>query len=286
MILLTGVTGKTGSEVAKLIKEKDVPVRALVRDIEKASFLADTNIEVVAGSFDDIDSLKSAHDGVKKLFLLPANSESQLDQELRIIDIAAEQGVEHVVKLSVVMADAGSDNDILKWHGLAEKYLEKSGAAYTHLQPNFFMQNMIFHASQTIKEKNAFWLPMKDGKTGLVDVRDIASSVVEVLTQDGHQNKTYQITGPESLNFQAIAEKLSTVLGREITYFNTPPETFKQELLSYGVPETLSEAVTNLYVKLSDGHQDIVSDHVYEITGRNPLSFDEFVETHRHYFSD
>lgn len=285
MILLTGVTGKIGTEVANLIKDSDIPVRALVRDIEKASFLNGTNIDVVAGSFDDLDSLKSAHNGVSKLFLLPANSENQLDQEINIIDIAAQEGVEHVVKLSVVRADANSDNNILQWHGLAEKHLEESGIAYTHLQPNFFMQNLIFHASQTIKEKDAFYLPMKDGKCGLVDVRDIASAVVEVLIQDGHENKTYQITGPESLDFSTIAEKLSSILGREITYFDAPPETFKHELLSYGVPETLSEAVKHLYVKLSDGHLDIVSNHVYEITGRNPLSVDDFLKDHFHMFA-
>ncbi|MCH7519759.1 MAG: SDR family oxidoreductase [Candidatus Dadabacteria bacterium] len=286
MILLTGVTGKTGKVVAEIMQDKSFPVRALVRNINKATFLKETNIELFEGSFEDANSIKTALNGVKKAFLLPANSENQLKQEIQFIDLAKDEGVEHIVKLSALGADANSDNNILKWHGLAEKYLEDSGIIYTRLQPNFFMQNFIMNSSQTIRDENAFYLPMKNGRCGLVDARDIASVAVETLITGGHENKTYQITGPESLDFSTMAERFSRILDKQIVYTDISPESFKEELLEYGVPEILSEAVKDLYVKLSKGKLDIVTDHVFEITNKNPISFDKFVSDHKHLFTN
>ncbi len=127
---------------------------------------------------------------------------------------------------------------------------------------------------------------MKNGRCGLVDARDIASAVVEALIKDGHENKTYQITGPESLDFSTMAERFSRILDKQIVYTDISPESFKEELLGYGVPEILSEAVKDLYVKLSKGKLDIVTDHVFEITNKNPISFDKFVSDHKHLFTD
>ncbi len=286
MILLTGVTGKTGKVIAEIMQDKSFPVRALVRNINKATFLKETKIELVEGSFEDANSIKTALNGVKKAFLLPANSENQLKHEMQFIDLAKEEGVEHIVKLSVLGADATSDNHILKWHGLAEKYLEDSGIIYTHLQPNFFMQNFIMNSSLTIRDENAFYLPMKNGRCGLVDARDIASVAVEALITGGHENKTYQITGPESLDFSTMAERFSRILDKQVDYVYISPESFKEELLEYGIPEILSEAVKDLYVKLSKEKLDIVTDHVFEITNKNPISFDKFVSDHKHLFTD
>jgi len=124
MILLTGVTGTTGKEVANLMKDATLPVRAMVRNIEKATFLKGSNIELIEGSFDDADSINFALDGVNKAFLLPANSENQLEHEIRFIDLAKDNGVEHIVKFSVICSDSTSDNQIFQWHGKQKNILK------------------------------------------------------------------------------------------------------------------------------------------------------------------
>ena len=94
------------------------------------------------------------------------------------------------------------------------------------------MQNFITRSSQTIKNQNGFCLPAGDAKISLVDARDVAAVTAEVLTENGshHVNKVYDITGPEALSHDQVAEILSEETGRRISYMDISEEDARRKV--------------------------------------------------------
>jgi len=76
MILVTGATGSNGNEIVQRLAERNVLVRAMVRDRTKAKNIAVSNVEVIEGDFDHPETLQSALAGVKRAFLLTNSSAS------------------------------------------------------------------------------------------------------------------------------------------------------------------------------------------------------------------
>lgn len=278
MILLTGATGLTGTHVAKALAEKTVPLRALVRDPAKAQALADLGIELVQGDLSDAASIKRALDGVDKAFLLMANVEEQLECEKRFIDCAKAAGVSQLVKLSAIEADASHSNLLKIYHGASEDYLKASGVGYTILRGNVFMQYMLYF-KPVIEATGAFYVPRADAKMAMVDVRDIAQVAAQVLTQDGHQGKTYTLTGPEVITFGDVAAAFSEAMGKDVGCVQIPEDAYKDALVNAGQNEWTATAVAEEFVLLGDGSADELTGDVEAITGKAPRSFKQVLAT-------
>ena len=70
MILVTGATGKVGSEVVRQLAAAGTPVRALVRDPVGASAIRLPGVEIVSGDLARPETLAPALAGVERVFLL------------------------------------------------------------------------------------------------------------------------------------------------------------------------------------------------------------------------
>jgi len=116
---------------------------------------------------------------------------------------------------------------------------------------------------------------MREGRIGLVDVRDIAAVAVAALTEDGHTGETYIVTGPEALSFVDIAAKLSRAIGKPVSYVDVPPDAARQSMLSLGMPAWFVEDLILLYEAFSAGHGELVTDVVATVTKKQPISFDQ-----------
>ena len=272
MILITGATGHVGSEVLRQTIEAEAPVRALVRDPEKAKEIQDSGVEIVEGDFANPASLDSAFEGVERLFLLSGAVPDQVDLESNAIDAAVRAGVHHVVKQSIYGAEIGSSAPYRDSHGQIEEKLQSSGLGFTFLRPTFFMQSI----PSLIAPDGNIYAPTGDGRIGWVDIRDIAAVARHALTEDGHEGNAYEITGPESLSFAEVAEKLSAATGQEINYVDVPAEAAKEGMISAGMPEWLANANVALMTIVREGGLDVVTDTVGDVAGTEPRSVDNF----------
>ena len=214
MILLTGATGKVGSETAKALAARGMKARALVRNADKAAALKALDIDLVIGDAGDAASVSKALAGAERLLVLLPNSQRQLELETSLVDQAKRAGVRHIVKISSMEAVADATAAIPKIHWASEEHIRKSGMAWTMIKPNFFMQNFLASA-RSIKESKSFSMPMGNGKTAMSDARDIGAVTAEALAGKGHEGKSYEITGPELLTFAEAAERFSSVLGTQ-----------------------------------------------------------------------
>ena len=288
MILLTGVTGKTGGETAKQLLQKGARLRALVRDEARAADLRAAGVELVVGDVSDADTVRRALKGAEKAFLTLPNGRHQLEQEKQFTDLAVAAGVKHLVKMSSMEAVAHAETPIPRAHWAVEEYIRGSGLTWTMVKPNFFMQNLLSSAG-SIKAQRRFSLPMGNGTTGMADIRDIGAVCAEVLTGDGpagqgfagkgHAGQSYEITGPEVLTFHEVADRFSAVLGEKVEYVPMPMEQFRERMSKILEPWHLN-AVCELFREIAEIGLDHTTDTFRKLIGRDPRSVTQFIQDH------
>ena len=139
-------------------------------------------------------------------------------------------------------------------------------------------------SADTIKSQGVFHLPLKNAAQSTVDIRDICAIAAKALVEDGHERKTYVITGPEALTFQQVAETLSNVLGREIRYIDVPLSVAADGMRKAGMPDWNVRIVSELLDYFASGAAATVSDAVPRLLGRPAISFEQFAKDHRGVF--
>ncbi len=275
MILVTGAGGTVGSEVLKQLRERGAAMRAGFHTPRKAEQARAQGMDAVVLDFADRASITAALKGADKVFLLGATAPNQPELEINVVEEAKKAGVGHIVKLSV-LDSVGEKFTFARWHRAVEKEMEGSGLACTFLRPNCFMQNFVTFYADSIKSQGAFYLPERDARVSHVDVRDVAAVAVEAFTRPGHEGRAYELTGPEALSNAELAAKLSAALGTPVKYVDLPPDTFKQSMLAYGMPEYYADALVDLAHFFIAGGAQHLSGDVEKVTGRKPRTFDDF----------
>lgn len=276
MILVTGAGGTVGSEVVKALQQSGATFRAAFHSQSKADAARANGVDATVIDYERPETLDAAFRGIEKLFLL---SGSNAEQELAAIEAAKRAGVKHIVKLSVIGAPEESYS-FGKLHRRAEKAIEESGIAWTFLRPNGFMDNMHNYMSGSIRGQGAFYSSTGDAKIAHVDVRDIAAVAAKALTEPGHEGKSYTLTGPEGLTYAEIAAKLSAASGRTINYVNVRDEDIKAGMTGGGTPEAYADAYVDLMRFYRTGVASQVSPDVKNVTGRDPIPFDQYAKDH------
>jgi len=283
MILITGATGHTGMEVVRQVTAKGSRVRALVRNPEKADTIAGGGVETAGGDLDKPETLAKALAGIEKVFLLSTAEPRQVELQGNLVTAAKRAGVKLIVKMSALGAALDSPVSFARWHAQTEAQIEKSGMAFTHLRPHFFMQNTLMFAAGIAKD-GTLHAPMKSGKISLVDTRDIATVAARALTESGHEGKAYDITGPEALSFSQIAERIGAATGKSVRYVDVTPDDARKAMLGMGMKDWLVDALIALYGVFSAGHAATVTNVVPRVTGVPARSFDLFAKEHAHIF--
>ena len=278
MILVTGASGTVGGEAARRLSATGVPVRVLVRNLERAQELATLpNVEIVTGDMGQPDSLGPALAGIDRALLISSSVPAMEEVQNSFIDAAVRAGVRHVVKLSGIIPDVESPFRFGRMHGAIEQHLERSGMAWTHIRAGEFMHSY-FRQVPSIVNRGILALPMADQRIASIDVGDIAEVAAITLTQPGHEGMTYPITGPESLSMAEIAVKLSRVVGKPIRYVAVDPAEAKGVQLAAGVPPYLVDALAELFAERRKGKEATVSPVIPDVFGWRPTSFDEFAD--------
>ena len=285
MILLTGATGKTGGEVARQLAAMQVPFRALVRDPNKTESLRQIGADIVIGNVADTDVLQQAMLGIDRSLLVLPNVENQLFLEKQFTDVAVAAGVKHLVYLSSLESVPESTNPITQNHVAAEKHIRASGLICTMIRPTFFMQIFLSMAN-SIRESGTITLPAGSGTIATTDLRDVGNIICDVLTtkSDRHDNRSYDLTGPELLTLTQIAERFSSILGTDISYVDQPMDEFRERLKSVNLSEWRSAAVCKEFDAIAAGAIDHTTDTVRELLGRPPISVDQFIRDHSDLF--
>ncbi|MFD9627425.1 SDR family oxidoreductase [Peribacillus muralis] len=272
-ILVTGFTGKVGFEVAKILKEKGIPMKCGVRNVEKVKLNYGDAYEFVKLDFTDPTTFESALNHIDKIFLIyPPGDMIKFESFLQQ---AKEKGIKHIVYLSV------KDVQFLPFihHFKNEKLLKKLGVPYTFIRAGYFMQNLNDFLGEEIKERQRIFIPAGKGKTSFVDTRDLAE-VASIALQDTekHQNKKYVITGDEAFDFYRVSDIMTEVLGVNIQYTNPSVKEFKEFMLKKGVNKEFVNVVVGIHFPTKLGLAKGIT-HDYEtITNKKPTKIKKYIK--------
>ena len=269
MILVTGASGTVGSEVVKSLVSAGAKFKAGYRS--RPQNVPD-RVESVAIDFDARETIRPALEGVDTVFLLS----NAVEPERNVVDEAKRAGVKRIVKLSVYGA-AREEFTFAKWHRAVERHIEASGLAWTFVRPAGFMQNYFNYSGETIRKQGAIYASA-DGPGAHIDARDIGAAAAIVLTRDGHEGKAYELTGPRAFDNAEAARILTGAVGREVRFVQVPAEEFKKGGLAMGMPPAYVDALVDLDRAYAAGTLAGVTPAVKELTGRDPITFEQFAK--------
>lgn len=287
MIVVMGATGATGNALLQSLLTLGAPVRALTRTPAKpipgTAGAHRAPVEVQYADATDPHSLRTAFEGADQLFLAMANSPAQVELETRVIDIAADSGIDHVVKISAPAAEADSPVAVSRGHHAVEEHLRASGLTHTVLRPYAFMQNLLRLAPAVAQ--GVILGTMGDAPCNHIDCRDIGDVAAAALTRPDIAGGTYTLTGPEAVSYPELASRLSTLTGRRIRYVDLTPEELRDNLISQAhMPAWLADHVTEIQ-RLAVSRPETPTTAVGDILGRPPRTLDAFLREHHGHFS-
>ena len=280
MILVVGGGSKIGQAAIGELIAKGETVRALVRARESTGSLP-AAVESVIGDLADVESLRAAMDGAQRMFLLCGPHDDEVQLNRNAIDVASQAGIGLVVRSSILGADAASETTFVRDHGICDSYLARSGAPYAIVRPNLFMQNITETTVPSITADGSFYANAGQARISMVDTRDVGAVAARLLTEPGHDGEICDVTGPEALSYEDVATKLSSVLGRTITYVDVSDDAVRSSLSGYGMGDWLAGSLVELFQDYrrsgNDGYAAKVTDTAARLTGRPPRTLDQLL---------
>ena len=269
-VLIIGATGRVDAAVLAALHalpEPDRPhIRALVRSPDAVTATINP-IDIVKGDLRDVEGLKSAIKGINTIFLMTGDSRDQIELECSVIDAARAVGRPRVVKLSAITAGLPGRPSFGAFHGEIEDELLTSGLPFTILRPTMFFQSLELFAGR-VKSSNRLIVPAGQGAVAMIDIADVAAVAAAVITQPGHEGKTYMLTGSTAPTMADVAIALSKAVGRTIAY-TSPPLPIARLMMRFaeGMDWWLSGQVTDLFAAIRKGAEAEVSGDVQMLVG-------------------
>lgn len=271
-ILITGATGNVGRELAQRLRDAGQPVRAAVISANDAANLPE-GVPWTLFDFTDPATYAAAFAGVDRLFLLRPPHIANVARDMQpAIAYAATAGVRHIVFLSLV----GAERNRFVPHAKVEALLMAGSVPYTLLRCGFFMQNLVTTHRQDIRDHDDIFVPAGRGKTAFVDVRDIAAVAARVLTEPGHGQQAYRLTGSEALDYGAVAALMSDALGRPIGYSQPHFLRFAWRFWRRGHPLDYVAVMTTIYLTTRFGMAETVHPETAVLLDRPPITMRQF----------
>jgi uncharacterized protein YbjT (DUF2867 family) len=280
-ILVTGASGLSGSLIIKEFASQNIPVMALVRNAAKAEeLLKYANVEVVIGDLLFPDTYRDALKGTDKVLLISSSFEKMVETQKTFIDTAKHAGVPYIIKYSGAESGIGFNAQNFagtRDHENIEDYLVGSGIAWTLIRPSQFMQ-MYLPASPTgvRLDKNALMLPYGNAKLSPVDIEDVAKVCVQLLTTKGHENKIYEMTGPDAMDMNEVCDIISRVINKDITYIPLALDDYVNNI-NGKVPEERLKILVQIAKERSKCIDSHIKLDIHKIFGVRPTNFAEFV---------
>lgn len=276
-ILITGVTGNVGSQVATLLTEANTTVRGGVHKLPDLRLPVNPRIEWVKLDFSEPTTWPDALAGIKQVFLVRPPSMADVDKNINpFLDMAKALHVEHVVFLSLL----GVENNPWVPHRKIEDHLRAIRLTCTSLRASFFMQNLSTTHRTDIRDHDCILIPAGRGRTSFIDARDVAAVGAKALMDTRLRGKAFSLTGAEALDYAQVAQILTRTLGRTIQYRPASAWEFFWHMRKAGHPTGFILVMEALYLVCRLGRAASVTDDLRQVLGRPPSSMEQFAKDH------
>jgi NAD(P)H dehydrogenase (quinone) len=277
-IIVSGASGQLGRLVVEALLERKVAAENLILvsrtpDSESLQSYAKRGANVRYGDFNEPASLEAAYAGGTRMLLISINAGGGNRPELHkvAIDAAARAGVKQIAYTSYVNADRYVESMIAVDHRRTERYLEESGMAWTFLRNQIYANGLVDQAVQIVRDgKLVTHTP--DARVAYVTREDCAAAAAAVLSTPGHDNKAYNITGPDAIGPRELVALTSEISGKPVELVILDEAEYRQQLLDSGVPEGAVNGTLAFAKELDSPYLREPSTAVADLTGRPATS--------------
>jgi NAD(P)H dehydrogenase (quinone) len=283
-VIVTGASGQLGRLVAEELLER-VPADELIfvtRHPDALDHLSDQGATVRHGDFDAPETLPAAFAGGERMLLISTLSIGRrVAQHRAAIEAASAAGVQRVVYTSFPKPEAGHPvGPIATEHGETEAILHDSGLAWTVLRYATFAELQVPPGALAVAG-GKLYTNAGDGRLASVSRRDCARAAAAVLTDEGHEGRTYDVTGPEALTQSELAELLAEVSGRPVKLVPVGDRTLTWGLTRAGAPKPVARSIVAFGKAIREGYYDVVDPAYTQLTGGAPRSLRDVLIAHR-----
>jgi uncharacterized protein YbjT (DUF2867 family) len=270
MILVTGATGNIGRELVRELHAAGASFRVLVRDAARAA----AHAEPIVGDLGRPATLAPAFRGIDQLFLLTPG----IGVDYAAVAVAAAKAarVRHIVFVSSYAVLHKPLPAMGRWHHEREEIVRSSGIPATILRPGGFMTNAL-EWLPTIREGGYVIDPIGPGRYAPIDPADIAAVAALALTEGGHEDKDYALTGRETFTVAEQVRTLAEAIGRniEVREAADPAEAIRSRFAN-GAPQALANAITEGFRLMRADIVGFRTDTVEQLLARRPRTFREW----------
>ncbi len=258
LTLVLGGSGKTGRRIIQRLESRGIPTRAGSRSGNPAFDWAKP------------EGWDAVLDGVRSVYISYAPDlavPGAADSIQQFVGKAVARGVKRLVLLS------GRGEEEAQ---ACEKIVRASDIEWTIVRSSWFMQNFSEGEFLQMVLDGTIALPAADVAEPFIDVNDIADVAAAALTEPGHANEIYEVTGPRLLTFTELAEEISEAAKRDVQFVQIPAESFARGIEESGIPEDIAWLLNYLFDTVLDGRNAYLDDGVKRALGREPGDFSAF----------
>jgi NAD(P)H dehydrogenase (quinone) len=273
-IIVSGASGQLGSLVLEELLARSVAPENLILvsrtpSTEHLQAYAARGASVRFGDFNEPDSLDAAYEGGTRMLLISINGGGGNRPELHkaAIDAAMRAGVKQIAYTSYVNADRNDSSTIAIDHRRTERILQDSGVAWTMLRNHIYANGLVDQAVQIVRE-GGFVTHTPDARVAYVTREDCAAAAAAVLTTSGHENRAYNITGPDAIGPRDLVALASEVSGKHVELIALSEADYRARLAQSGMQEAAINGTISFAAELDSPYLREPSTAVAELTGR------------------
>ena len=260
-ILVIGGTGKTGKRIVKLLNNLGHQVRVGSRK------------GTPAFDWHHPEGWSAAVEGIEAIYI-SYQPDLAVPGALEAIEALVKVAKKSHVKKLVLLSGKGE-----REAQLCEQLVIHSGLDYAIVRANWFNQNFSENFLVEGILKGHVALPFAEAKIPFVDANDIAEVAVSALTEDQHNGKIYELTGPEGLTFEEAVSLISKASGREIQFTGISVKAYVAAMRQQNVPEDFIWLIEYLFTEvLGNPDNSEITNDIEKVLGRKPIGFKEYVE--------
>ncbi len=274
-IAITGATGALGGRIARLLDDREIPTRLIVRDPAKAPSLKHATPTI--SSYADRESLVAAVRDIDTVFFVSGGEAAdRLDQHKTAVDAFAEAGVQRIVYTSFVNCAPKSTFTFARDHYHTEQYMTFRDIPFAALRNNFYAD--LVPLLVTDGELRG---PAGSGRFAPVSRDDIAEVAAAMLTDPSGPTGLFDVTGPELMTMEQAASQLTSVSGQTVIFRNETLEEAYASRAGFGAPQFEVDGWVTSYAGIAAGEFEVLSDTVERFTGHSPTAFRDFLNSRR-----
>lgn len=269
--LILGASGNVGQAIAQHLVQAGQTIR-------KATSRDPVALDQVHLDITKPATIEKALSNIDQAFLMSPPGLVPQDKFLNpVIDAAKQKALKKIVLMTAMGVDFDESIPLRQ----AELHLERSGLRYAIVRPNWFMQNFNSFWIEGIRSMGKIMLPTGQARGSFIDARDIGAVAANLLMESTWDGAAYDLTGSKALDHDEVAEILSKASGKTIGYLDISEDQMRAPLIAAGLPPDYAEGLLQILAAFKAGAAERVTDAVQTITGRAPISIEQYAQDYR-----